>query len=390
MSSEKDVVIDFSAYRKIICKLFKVVAFDTKVLSEATNSKEKLKIYFKNSFFLFCVFNGVVYHLLTCLNLYKIGNARTFTACLTTVAAVLPLIARNFAVFTHKSQMAELICEIHPIYTQRDNVQHYAKMFKRYTIYAIFVSILSPILIYLTPITEAIFTGKLTVPFVSPFYEKTLSIYAYPIALLWSIWSFCVLSLITMTSDLILYGFITIISIEFEMLRRNFENLKGQLTVEARLRLLIDRHIQLSNYVTKLENIFSFSLFTSFITSSFVICFCAFQASIVTEVTESFEMAFFCVISLQLILIQCYFGHLLKTASERLTSGIYDCGWEEMRDFAVTKGFVLIMKRAQKPTVITMMKFADITLYQLSTVRKKERRKHFWGLFAQRVTTSNF
>lgn len=373
MSSDKDVVIDFSAYREIINKLFKVVAFDTRVLSNAKSRKEKLEIFLKNSFFLFCVLNGFLYYLLSCINLFQIGNARTFTACLTTCAAILPLIARIFAVFTHKSEMAEILREIHPIYTQKDDIHSFAKLYKRYFNYSVSICILSQILIYLTPITEAIFTGKLTFPFLNPFYQKTLSKYAYPIALLWSIWSFCLLSLITMTSDFILYGFITVISIEFEMLRRNFENLKGQVGVEKRLRALIDRHIQLSDHVTKLENIFSFSFFTSFITSSFVICFCAFQASIVTEVTESFEMAFYCVISLQLILIQCYFGHLLKlTASERLMAGIYDCGWEELRDFAVTKGFVLIMKRAQKPTVITMMKFADITLYQFSTVRRRK------------------
>jgi hypothetical protein len=373
MSSEKDVAIDFSSYRKLIFKLSKIVTFDTRVLSEAKSRKEKWEIYFKNAFFVFCVFNGILGHLLTCINLYNIGSIRAVTGSLTTFIAVLPLIARSYAFFTNKSQLAEILRELNSVYTHSDDINNYAKFYKRYVFYILLMSIFSPILLYHTPITEAILTGELAFPFASPFYQRTVSIYAYPFALLWSIWSFCLLSMITVTSDFILYGFITVISIEFEILRRNFENLKGQVSVEEQLRALIDRHIQLSDHVTKLENIFSFSLFASFITSSFVICFCAFQASILTDVTETFEMAFYCMISLQLILIQCYFGHLLKTASERLMSGIYDSGWEELRDFTVTKGFVLIMKRAQKPTVITMMKFADITLYQVSTVRKKKK-----------------
>lgn len=374
MSKEQEVVVDFSVYHRLILNLIKLISLDLRCLNDHSKRSDRLKILIKNAIFLFYLLNGAFFYIFTIKNLLEQPEAKYLTIVLCTGMAGAVMLTKCFAMFNQKTAIAEIISYMDRKYTRKDltfnNYQQYRRFYVGFVRLDFVIVFISVFLLLLPPLLELMLTGKKTFPVISPFYRKTTPSYIYPVTLLWSFSAFGLPILIAMVSELILYGFIVVISIEFEILSERFQQLKGQVAIDKKLRSLVDHHNELSSHVMKLENIFSFSLFCNFVTSSFVICFTAFQASIATEVAESFQMALYCVISSIQILLQCYLGQVLKTASERLIYGIYDCGWEEqLRKLKVTKGLVLITRKAQKPTMITTMKFADITLYQFSTVR---------------------
>lgn len=373
MPKEQEVLVNFSVYHKLIVNLINFVSLDLRYDYSKRSGVDRMKIIIKDAIFLFYLLNGALYFIFTIKNLLERPEAKYLTIVLCSGTSGVVMLTKCLTIFNNKQVIAEMLSQMDRKYTRKDlkfDYQHYQRFFKRFVRMDFVFMFISLFLLFLSPLLELILTGKRTFPVISPFYGKTTPSYIYPLTLLWSFLAFGLPILIAMISELLLYGFIVVISIEFEILSKNFQQLKGQLAIDRELRPLVDHHNELSNCVTKLENVFSFPLFCNFIASSFVICFTAFQASIATEVAESFQMAFYCVISLIQILLQCYLGQVLKTASERLICAIYDCGWEEqLRKLKVTKGLVLIMRRAQIPTLITTMKFADITLYQFSTVR---------------------
>lgn len=372
MSKEQEVILNFSVYHKLILKLIKYISLDLSSNQCSTRS-ERRKIIIKDAIFLFYLLNGALYYIFTIKNLLERPEAKYFTIVLCSGTSGVVILAKCLTIFIHKAEITAILSQMDKKYRRRHlkfDYQYYQRFFERFVQTEFAFLFISLFLLFLTPLLELLLTGRKTFPVISPFYGKTPPSYIYSLTLLWSFWAFGLPMLIGMVSELVLYGFIVVISIEFEILSKRYQHLKGQLAIDKELRSLVDHHNELSSHVMKLENIFSFPLFCNFIASSFVICFTAFQASIATEVAESFQMAFYCVISLIQILLQCYLGQVLKTASERLICAIYDCGWEEqLRKLKVTKGLVLIMRKAQNPTMITTMKFADITLYQFSTVR---------------------
>ncbi|CAG9800738.1 unnamed protein product [Chironomus riparius] len=69
---------------------------------------------------------------------------------------------------------------------------------------------------------------------------------------------------------------------------------------------------------------------------------------------------------------QCFFGQMLKDASESVVNGIYECGWEDINDIQIRRAFISIIQRSQKPECLTIMKFGDVTLKQFTTASDEQ------------------
>jgi hypothetical protein len=133
------------------------------------------------------------------------------------------------------------------------------------------------------------------------------------------------------------------------------------------MKSFVDKHNELSKHVEKLETIFSFPLFAFIMSSSFLICCCAFTATVL-DASDSVGMIYYCLSSLFQVYFLCYYGQMLQTSSENLNQEVYNCGWENIKNPELRYGLILIIRRSQKPKVLTIMKFADITMQHFASV----------------------
>jgi hypothetical protein len=162
------------------------------------------------------------------------------------------------------------------------------------------------------------------------------------------------------------YSLLTIllftITIEFELLREDLKNYRKN------LKELITRHELLFSIVRKLERIYSPTFLSNFIFTSLIICFNAFQMTITTHFSNFSIDCMICSGGFCLIALQCYFGQMLKDASERMGEEIYELGWETIEDKKMKKSLMIMMMRAQRPASLTIFKFSKITLEQFNVV----------------------
>lgn len=368
MEGEK-VAINFSFYKKIILYLFSICAFDLRSYRNQSDKKERKRLLIKDFCFLLCVFNGFLFFLLTFLkNVKDPSNAKLFIISLNVLGAGTIAVLRNLIIFFTKSEIAEILTSFdHQSYSisemKKFNFEGYVKFFNRFFRFMCFNFVSTTSFIFLTPIVTLITTGEQTLPIISPF--SNVSYYFYPFALIYSFWSFTSLCC-TLSGAEVIYGASMLkLSIEFEILKGKLEDLSTKNDAEQidLMIAFVNRHNELSNYVVIVERIFSLPLFFNIATSSLFICFCAFSATVsVTEITDSIGMVYYCISSLIQVFYQCYFGQILKTSCENLSREIYNYKWEEVKNVEVRKGIILMLERSQNPNMVTLMKFADISL----------------------------
>ncbi|XP_070510025.1 odorant receptor 85c-like, partial [Chironomus tepperi] len=152
----------------------------------------------------------------------------------------------------------------------------------------------------------------------------------------------------------------------FSTIQKSFSKTINEIKRETKC--LIQRHNELFIIKNKLENIFSFPLLCSILSNLLCVCFTAFNATISSGISDLIEQAFLSFATLLLIYAQCFFGQMLKDASESVVNAIYECGWEDINDIQIRRALISIIQRSQKTECLTIMKFGDVTLKQFTTV----------------------
>ncbi|XP_070502462.1 odorant receptor 13a [Chironomus tepperi] len=219
----------------------------------------------------------------------------------------------------------------------------------------------------MTPIVKILVSGEKTFPLDMKFPFDATSKFTYPLVLLWTDWNLINGLIIFFATDVLLYGFIRIISIEFEIIQHNFENLN--LTESSdELKTLICHQNDLYDVCIKLEGIFSLTFFYKFIISSFVICFTAFQCSTSSDTSKIIVNMTICIANFNQIGLQCFFGQMLKNASENVTNSIYNCQWENTTNMKVKKSLMICITRSNRHVALTALKFSEITFEQLTYI----------------------
>ncbi|XP_070495314.1 putative odorant receptor 92a [Chironomus tepperi] len=169
----------------------------------------------------------------------------------------------------------------------------------------------------------------------------------------------------------ILYGFIALFSLEFNILKTKFEKLKDLKPKEfaKNLKSCVDRQNELANCVELFQDVFSTSFCFEFVSSSFIICFTAFQLSTSTDGINLTFNFLFCLYSLKQIFILCFFGQMLIDASQEVVDVIYNCGWEDL-EVGSKKSILLTLIRAQKTSQLSVLNILTISLNQFEMVIK--------------------
>lgn len=246
----------------------------------------------------------------------------------------------------------------------REQYKQYDKIGRVYA----WVGIVGPILCLIVIIVKMILSGnwmqKFPIPYTFPFDEYNPKYYG--IVFFW----FVFLSVNTLYSilavDLILYSFITLVSIQYKLLCRRLEHLKllANKNIENELTKIVELHNALIEITENLETIFSFSIFVNFIGSSFSICVIGFQLNDGTNLANLLTFGGLLCGNLMQTLLLCFYGSKLIDASEKLADAAFYTKWDE----SVKHFTMLIIMRAQKPAVITASRFSVISLSVFGSV----------------------
>lgn len=375
MSNNSEVSIDFSSYRSLILKLFKIIFFDQRNLSNQKCRKIKSKVILNNFIFIFSIINSVAFYLLVAIDSVKNYDVNKITIIVTCFLTPIMIFIRNGILYMNKSNIEKVLKAMMRSYSKKEEEKceflSYRKIYELYVRVMVTIAAVSSFVFYIEPVWKFIKNGETIFPEVNPFYGTQMSPYLYPFAILWSIWAFgSSMIILSLLNEMILHSAITIVAIECEILKKDFQEFHRKSYLEDRLKTLIKRHKIMSNKARKMESAISLLAFVNFAVASIQICSCCFLAAIATEFSKQVEMIFYGLFTLLKVLFDYYFGQILETSSENLAHGIYDCGWEKLKNPKLTKKLILAIQRAQNPTMITALKFVKINLHQYWNVRK--------------------
>lgn len=375
------IIIDFSFYRKLISFFFRLVAFDTRKYENQESRKDRNSVLIKNIIYLLIIFNNCIFYICTFTNIARdLSDMKTLIIALNSIGSGSIAIIRNFKMFFNKAEIVELLKLLDKTYTSSQEEKFkfgkYLNFFKRiFRFYSVnMITVTS--LLFLTPAITFITSREKTYPIISPFSNHKDVGGMYPVALFYSFWTFLTLIFSLYPAELIFAGVLVTLSVEFEILKELLEDLPSKSDSEQiqLMKLFVDRHNELSDRVATVEKIYSFPLFIFFVSSSFFICFCAFEATVM-DFTDSIGMFYFCITSLLQVFIHCYCGQMLKSSCEHLTRELYNCNWEDVKSSQMRRGLILMIERSQRPTMITIMKFADISMQRFTTASVKNSTK---------------
>lgn len=370
----RDISLD--SFIALPLKLFKLCQLD---LRSKTESKSKKRSIVDLLFFSFNLLNIFGYGFSITILLFKQANhLKEFAMCFGFAVTFLIIVVKYCIIFYHQNDIAEIIDALsQKTYTveEQENfkINQYSRKFHRFSMaFSIFPPIPG---FFISMKTLLMFIVKRERKFYPdgyyPFDATQPEI--YPIVLLWNFWSLLTMEIINIANCLLLFGTVTFISMEFEVLAMKFRQLKHQQDksqVLPTILLLIRDHENLLSISARVNQIFSKSFLFSFVTSSFVTCFFAFSASIADKMDKMlFDASFGCVMLFTIFLV-CHFGQILKDASLKVADALYDCGWEDLENLKIRLIIAFAIARAQKAAKLSIMDYCEVAMVQFNNVSK--------------------
>lgn len=192
----------------------------------------------------------------------------------------------------------------------------------------------------------------------------------YNFVFVWHLFSIIITIASLLGPDLILYAFITLISLQFDILCDRLEKLKDFPSEEVyeQLSELVKLHETLIRLSTSLQRIYSISILFNFTGSSILICLVGYQVSMGIELENLVKFMILLTASLVQVLMLCYFGNKLSEASKKVADAAFCSGWHETENRKLRNAMLLLIQRSQKPNVMTAYKFSVVSLEAFTTV----------------------
>jgi hypothetical protein len=243
----------------------------------------------------------------------------------------------------------------------------FGRIMMSYTVYT-----LNPVIfMFLEPLGEYAASGKLKIPMLIDFpFDTENSIIAYFVAFSMIVYGYGLYWIANVTTDRILYGTVTVLALEFKILRSKFLELRfmHESDVKMELKQLIVRHSELVSNTAEVQDIFAVSLFINFILTSILICSDAFMFTTSKDIGGAVLCVSFSFYSAIFIFLQCYFGQMLREASDGVISGIFECEWEKIVDVKLKRDLILVLRQAQKPAQLSIFKVSPVNIEQFGSV----------------------
>lgn len=272
-------LIEFEDFVSYSDRIFKTFTFTLDQASSAKTAKDRLEVILKDIFFWFTVINVLVMIFLVAAA--AVNRSLEFSAMTSTIAIVTSgcnVGVKSCTVYFNKSSIVKVLS-----YTKRDfpikenhkryRVNRYLKNYKKFAkLYTVLFATpcLSAMVI---PLIKLFSSGERTFPLNlwMPFDVGSDKVYA--VAYIWSVWA-CTYSVVVLIAiDSLMFVLITLVSMEFDILKLDFLALNkvGKAEAERQARGLIRRHSNLIECSKSLEKVYSPSFLYTFLQGTFVI-----------------------------------------------------------------------------------------------------------------------
>lgn len=286
------------------------------------------------------------------------------------------VIVRAVAIYHHKDLLMKLFHSLGEIFPatrsaqRKHNIRKYFRSFKAFVIGYTCIFLVLFVAITVKGIVEFILTGQAELPckMWMPFDQNEF----YPAVYFWMLIVAWTTGFGSLSTDLLIISLLTLTSIGFDNIKRDLESLKD-VPEEKKAKLVgkfVVQHNQLIDISKNLEKIFSLSILLNFVQSSLMICFLAFQISTTDDTRVVLQFTAYLATILSQIFMICHFGQKLINSSSDVASGVYNCGWQDMKDVKLRRSVLLLLLRAQKPERLTARGFRVISIESCSGVRK--------------------
>ncbi|CRK97268.1 CLUMA_CG010664, isoform A [Clunio marinus] len=365
--------INFESFVKFSNICFKLVFFTYRPLDEASSFVKKIVYAARIILSIITLFgNGLIVTSLTLFSLLDASDILEASANVPFVFTEL-LIAVRIIVILFSKQKVWMICnELKSLELNREskfkkfvkeNLKEYLRFITTYVI--VMVGVMAPIGF---PMIQFLINGTISfqinhwTPYDSHtpgnFLPTSLFIFVFAINCMFYM----------MGTDSLLYSLMTVVAMEFNILKIDFTQLKSLTNDERNKKIneLIATHNKLLELADDLQSIYGFFLLYNFLTSSLMMCFLAFQISTGGDI--GFYASTIAMVGGQVLLL-CFYGQKILDSSSDVASGVYECGWEEFKDKSLKKKLLLVMMRAQNSKKLTAMGYVDISLRTFTTVR---------------------
>lgn len=356
--------------------IFRLVCIDFEVLSEYSTRKEKLLYYGRKAFVtLYFVCHWLAIASFATLTIISDDIVSVSRASMNTAASLF-IVTKCFVAVFKKSAFRDLFQELENLFDHHDGNRrlavkgHVESNNRLMRIFA--VSFFALAIVIVLPIIPYLVNGSmiLTVDYWYPFDQFQPR--NYPFAYAWVLWTTWNDDFIFLGGEIMFHALVGAIAMELEFLKMDFATAFDASDNDGRakeIENLIERHNQLFDLVDKLQEIYSSNILSSFVVSSIIIGFAAFQLS--TTANDIATFSFYgpgMSMILAHIFALCVSGQKLIDKSEEVADGVYDCGWEKIDDESLKKQLILIMLRAQKAKKLSAMKFVNVSLETFTTV----------------------
>ena len=355
--------INYDSFFKFPLLIRQLVQFDLRPLSENATSRMKIEYFARKCFNLFrlatCVFIP-----LPCIA-FGVTHSDNFdfvVRAISDTSTAILLTLKGLTIVVRKNDIQKIIEELKLLddtqniegeeFKKRKYLEGYHRVVKFY--FGIFIS-----------------ANLIFVILWFPFDEYRLEM--FPFSQIWIQWNIYIAVSFFVTSDLLLYSLITVISMEFDFLKKSVNFLLKSDSKDERMvkiKSFIDRHNKFFELCDKLQQIFEPIFLFNFVISSVIMCIVSFHLLFGSTDPANYMFDIFYIVTIGgQIWLFCYFGHKLIDSSFAIADGIYDQDWMDLDDNEFKKNVVLIILRAQRPMRLTAMGFADISLETFATVR---------------------
>ena len=371
--------INFECFLKFPLLLLRLIQFDFQLLNESATLKMRIKYYARKCFNLFCLLSYISFLLqFTAYGITHSDNFDVIVRAISDASTAILVALKGLIIFLRKTDIQMIFEELKLLdktrniegeeYKKRKYLDEYHRVVKFCV-----GNFISTILIIASLWFPYLLTGRII--YVTnlwfPFDEYRLEM--FPFAQIWIDWLAYLSITLFLTSDLLLYSLITVISMEFDFLKHNMNFFLKSDSKDERMTKItsfIERHNKLLELCDKLQQIFEPIFLFNFVISSVIMCIVLYHFLFCATSLVLYTFDFFYLISIAVqIWLFCYFGQKLINSSTAIANGIYDQDWMDLDDNEFKKYVVLIILRAQRPMRLTAMGFADISLETFATVR---------------------
>lgn len=373
-----DEEITFESFIEFPLKVFSILLFDINPLSENATLKTRAKYYAKMFYNSVCLFNLVAAtYQFAAYAVYHSDDFAVLASSLSYVLTTILVSAKMLVLFRRKSDIREIFedlreisnCRVHSNRTY--GVKGYLDAYLRIAKVFSAVSFTACLMVFFPPLLNFIVFGAMKPALYFWFPLDIFQMSTFPITLFWADYTAYNSSSFQSATDLTLYAMITVVAMEFDILKTDFMHLGSEAKFQEPQKLsnLAKRHNKLLEVSAKLQEIYEFAFLISFVISSIIICSVLFQVTTTQAGSANYaHLGPYLFTLVSQIGLLCFFGQKLKDSSVGVAEGIYACDWTSF-DNDERKEIVLVMIRAQRQQTLTAMNFAEVSLESFKNVR---------------------